>query len=81
MAGMLFFAFFATLIILRLTNPPGNSLTSGIVLIAFGVWVIWGSVSHSHYGYGMYVYGPPHFFVLLFGVWMVVKGALRASSF
>ena len=37
MPGMLFFAFFATLLILRLTNPPGNSLTRGIVLIAFGV--------------------------------------------
>ena len=79
MAGLLFFAFFATLLILRLTQPTGGALTSGIVLIAFGVWVIWSSVSHGHYG--MYVYGPPHFFVLLFGVWMVVKGALRASSF
>ncbi len=79
MPGMLFFAFLATLLILRLTHAPGSSLTSGIVLMGFGVWVIWASVTHSHYG--MYVYGPPHFFVLLFGLWLVVKGALRASSF
>jgi hypothetical protein len=79
MFGLLFVAFFATLLILRLTDAPGSAATSGIVMIAFGSWVIWSSVTHHHYG--MYVYGPPHFFVLLFGVWLVVKGALRAASY
>ena len=76
---MLLFAFFATLCVLRLTRPPGGSLTSGVILMMFGVWVVWGAVSHNRYGF--HVYGPPEIFVLGFGLWMVVKGALRASSY
>jgi hypothetical protein len=79
MPGMLLFAFFATLFVLRLTRPPGGALTSGIILMMFGVWVVWGSVTGTHYGF--HVYGPPQLFVVGFGLWLVVKGALRASSY
>jgi len=79
MPGMLFLAFFATLVVLRLTRPPGGALTSGVVLIGFGVWLLWSAVRHEHYGFD--VYGPSHFGVLLLGLWLVVKGALRASTY
>jgi hypothetical protein len=79
MPGLLFFAFVATLVVLRLTRPPGGALTSGVMLIGFGVWLLWSAVRREHYGFD--VYGPPHFAVLLLGLWLVVKGALRASSY
>jgi hypothetical protein len=79
MPGMLFFGFVATLMILRLMRPAGGGLASGIVLIAFGVVLLWSTVTHEHYGFD--VYGPPNIFVLGFGLWLVVKGALRASSY
>jgi hypothetical protein len=77
MPGMLIVAFFATLIILRATRASGACVTGGIVLIGFGIWLVWTSVvGHPH---GMSLEGP-HAFTLMLGIWLVVKGALRASS-
>ena len=78
MPGMLIFAFFATFFILRVTRATGASLAGGITLIAFGIWLVW----HSVVGHpGDILLEGPHVFTLMLGVWMVVKGALRASSY
>ena len=84
MPGMLIFAFFATLLVLRLTGGSGSRLTSGVILMAIGVWILWSVVTHRHgdvYFYGGPTLYIPHMAGLLIGVWLVVKGALRASSY
>jgi hypothetical protein len=78
MPGMLIFAFVATLIILRVTHASGACLTGGIVLIGFGIWLVWNSVVGRPHD--LLLEGP-HLFTLMLGVWLVVKGALRASSY
>jgi hypothetical protein len=80
MPGMLFLAFFATLLVLRAT---GARMTSGVALMAFGIWLLWNTATHHYYGfeYGFDGYDPPRLVSLLFGTWLVVKGALRASSY
>jgi len=79
MPGMLFFAFFATLVILRATRTPGARLPSGIMLMAFGAWMLWaGTVRHHNEFY--LVDSVPRLATLLLGAWLVVKGALRFSA-
>jgi hypothetical protein len=78
MPGMLIFAFVATFFILRVTRATGASLAGGITLIAFGIWLVWSSVVGHPRGF---LLEGPHVFTLMLGVWLVVKGALRASSY
>ena len=79
MLGMLFLAFFATLVILRATRAPGAGLPSGIMLMAFGIWMLWaGAVQHHYEFYPLD--SMPRIGSLLLGAWLVVKGALRFSA-
>jgi len=79
MPGMLFLAFFATFVILRATRAPGAGLTSGIMLMAFGIWMLWaGAVRHPFVFYPLD--SMPRIASLLLGAWLVVKGALRFSA-
>jgi hypothetical protein len=76
---MLILALFATLVILRATRTPGAGLTSGIMLMAFGIWMLWaGTVRHHHEFYPLA--SMPRIANLLLGAWLVVKGALRFSA-
>jgi hypothetical protein len=77
---MLFLAFFATLVILRATPAPGEGLTSGIMLMAFGIWMLWAGAVRHHYEFYP-LDGMPRITSLLLGAWLVVKGALRFSSY
>ena len=79
MPGMLIFAFFATMLILRATRAPGAGLTSGIVLMGFGVWIIWAGAIRHHEAVDAFD-SMPRIAPLLFGTWLVVKGALRFSA-
>ena len=76
---MLFFAFFATLLILRATRAPGAGLTSGIMLMGFGIWMLWAGTVRHHYEFYP-LDSMPRIASLLFGAWLVVKGALRFSA-
>jgi fatty acid desaturase len=76
---MLMLAFFATLVVLRATRAPGAGLTSGIMLMAFGIWMLWaGTVRHQYEFYPLD--SMPRITSLLLGAWLVVKGALRFSA-
>jgi hypothetical protein len=76
---MLILAFFSVLIVLRATRAPGAGLTSAIVLMGFGVWMLWtGTV--RHHGEFYLLDSPPRIGSLLLGTWLVVKGALRLSA-
>jgi multisubunit Na+/H+ antiporter MnhB subunit len=76
--GLLIVAFFATLLVLRLTRAPGGSLTGGIVLMGFGVWLLLDATKHSRFAGSLVE--PPQVFVLMLGLWCVVKGALRMAE-
>jgi hypothetical protein len=70
-------AFFSILIVLRATR--GGGMTGGILLMGFGVWMLWaGAVRHHDELYVLY--SPPRIGSLLLGMWLVVKGALRFSA-
>jgi hypothetical protein len=76
---MLLLAFFATLVILRETRTPGARQPSGIILMAFGIWMLWaGAVRHHSQFYPLD--SMPRITSLLLGAWLVVKGALRFSA-
>ena len=79
MPGMLFLAFFATLVILRGTRAPGAALPSGIMLMAFGIWMLWAGAVRHHYEFYP-LDSMPRIGSLLLGAWLVVKGALRFSA-
>jgi hypothetical protein len=80
MPGMLIFAFFATLVILRAARTPGGGRTSGIMLMGFGILLLWaGAVRHHDEFYPLD--DMPRIASLLLGAWLVVKGALRASAY
>jgi len=77
MPGMLIFAFFATLVILRAARAPGVGRTSGIMLMGLGILLLWaGAVRHRDEFYPLD--DMPRIASLLLGAWLVVKGALRA---
>ena len=78
MPGLLVFAFFATLIVLRATRAPGACLSGGIVLMGFGIWLLLDATKHT--SASALLLEPPHFFVLLLGLWCVIKGALRMAE-
>ena len=78
MPGLLIFAFFATLLVLRLTRAPGSALSGGIVLMGFGIWLLLDATKHSRFSGSLVE--PPQLFVLLLGLWCVVKGALRMAE-
>jgi hypothetical protein len=78
MPGLLIFAFFATLLVLRLTRAPGSALSGGIVLMGFGIWLLLDATKHSRFAGSLVE--PPQLFVLLLGLWCVVKGALRMAE-
>jgi hypothetical protein len=78
MPGLLIFAFFATLLVLRLTRAPGACLPGGIVLLGFGIWLLLDATKHTSYGGSLVE--PPQLFVLLLGLWCVIKGALRMAE-
>lgn len=78
MPGLLVFAFFATLLVLRLARPPGRCLPGGIALMGFGVWLLLDATSHSTLAGSLEQ--PPHLFVLMLGLWCVIKGALRMAE-
>jgi hypothetical protein len=77
---MLFLAFFAILVILRTTRTPGAGVTSGIMLMAFGIWMLWAGTVRHHYEFYP-LDSMPRITSLLLGAWLVVKGALRFSSY
>jgi hypothetical protein len=77
---MLIFAFFATLVILRAARAPGAGLTSGIMLMGLGIWLLWAGAVRYHYEFCP-LDGLPRITSLLLGAWLVVKGALRASAY
>lgn len=79
MPGMLFLAFFATLVILRATRAPGAGLPRGIMLMAFGILMLWAGTVRHHYEFYP-LDSMPRIATLLLGAWMVVKGALRFSA-
>jgi hypothetical protein len=76
--GVLIFAFFATLLVLRLTRAPGASLSGGIALMGFGVWLLLDATKHSRFAGS--IVEPPQVFVLMLGLWCVIKGALRMAE-
>ena len=77
MPGMLILAFFSVLIVLRATR--GGRMPGGILLMGFGVWMLWtGAVRHHDELY--LLDSPPRIGILLLGTWLVVKGALRLSA-
>ena len=77
MVGWLIFGVFVAVIMLRATALPEARLAGGILLMAFGIWLIWASVSHSPHPF---IYAPP-FLPILFGLWLIVKGALRFAAY
>jgi len=79
MPGLLIFAFFATLLFLRLTRATGAGIPGGVVLMGFGVWLLLDATRHARFAGSLL--DSPQLFVLLLGIWCVVKGALRASSY
>lgn len=79
MPGMLFLAFFATLLILREMRGSGARLPSGILLMAFGIWLLWSGAVRHHYEFYP-LDSMPRIASLLLGAWLVVKGALRFSA-
>jgi hypothetical protein len=78
MPGLLIFAFFATLLVLRLTRAPGACISGGLVLMGFGVWLLMDVTIHARGGGALLE--PPQLFVLMLGLWCVIKGALRFSE-
>lgn len=80
MPGMLLLAFFATLVILRGTRAPGARLPSGIVLMAFVIWMLWAGAVRRHTEFYL-LDSMPRIASLLLGAWLVVKGALRFSAY
>jgi hypothetical protein len=79
MPGLLIFAFFATLLVLRLTRAPGSALSGGIVLMGFGIWLLLDATKHARFNGSLVE--PPQLFVLLLGLWcVVIKGALRMAE-
>jgi hypothetical protein len=76
MPGMLVLAFFSVAIVLRATR---GGMTGGILLMGFGVWMLWaGAVRHHDELY--LLDSPPRIGSLLLGTWLVVKGVLRFSA-
>jgi hypothetical protein len=79
MPGLLIFAFFATLLVLRLTRAPGSALSGGIVLMGFGIWLLLDATKHSRFNGSLVE--PPQLFVLLLGLWCVrIGGVLRITE-
>jgi hypothetical protein len=76
---MLIVAFFATLVILRATRGPGAGLRSGILLMGFGIWMLWAGTARHHSEFYP-LDSMPRIASLLLGAWLVVKGALRFSA-
>ena len=78
MPGLLIFAFFATLLVLRLTRAPGSALSGGIVLMGFGIWLLLDATKHARFDGSLVE--PPQVFILFLGLWCVVKGGLRLAD-
>jgi hypothetical protein len=79
MAGWILFAFFLTLIVLRALAIPEGRLIGGVLIMAAGIWLIWTAAVHP-YGWSSFRH-TPNALPLLFGEWLVVRGALRFASY
>jgi hypothetical protein len=78
MVGWLIFGVFVAVIMLRATALPEARLAGGILLMAFGIWLVWAAVSHSPFTPFIYA---PQFLPIVFGLWLIVKGALRFAAY
>jgi hypothetical protein len=78
MVGWLIFGLFIAVIMLQATRLPEARLAGGILLMGFGIWLIWAAISRSHYTPFIY---EPQFLPILFGLWLIVKGALRFAAY
>jgi hypothetical protein len=76
--GWLIFGVFVAVIMLRATALPEARLAGGILLMAFGIWLVWAAVSHSRFTPFIYA---PQFLPIFFGLWLIVKGALRFAAY
>ncbi len=77
--GWIVFAFFLTWVVLRRIAVPEARLAGGILIMGAGMWLIW--ISAVHPSDIPAFRHAPDIFPLLIGLWLVVKGALRASSY
>ena len=60
-------------------SVPASRLPSGIMLMAFGIWLLWSGAVRHHYEFYP-LDSMPRIASLLLGAWLVVKGALRFSA-
>ncbi len=72
------FGLFIAVIMLRATALPEAHLAGGILLMGFGIWLIWATISHSRFTPFIYA---PEFIPLVFGLWLIVRGALRFAAY
>ena len=78
MVGWLFVGLFMALIVLRAVALPEARMASGVLLMGFGIWLVWAAVSYSYFSPFRYA---PHVLPLMFGLWLIVKGALRFAAY
>jgi hypothetical protein len=77
MAGWMLFALLVTLVVLRALGLPEAHLFRGAAAMGIGVWLIWIAAVPAHSAFRH----MPDMLLLLVGMWLVVKGALRFASY
>jgi len=78
LVGWLILGAFIATIMLRATALPEAQLAGGVLLMVFGIWLIWSAVSASPFTPFRY---SPHILPIAFGLWLIVKGALRFATY
>ena len=77
MAGWIVLAAFVTLILLRASAAPEARIASGAASMGFGIWMIV-EATRPHV---LAIHYVPDVFLLVFGLALVVRGALRFATY
>jgi len=78
MVGWLFLGLFIGVVALRAVALPEARVASGVLVMGFGVWLVWAAASYPPFSPFRYT---PHILQVLFGLWLIVRGALRFASY